>query len=248
MAERESLMPARPDQPKARQLFLPLLATVGILLLAFSSITLKQGRWIGRANHMTSTDTSLGYATNTEPDAHQRSHYIDPHCGDNGTDPAQTTTDECTGDFTLPVLAGVDVVAFFSLPPGATPVVGSENRMALFGDYRFYFSSIENLRLFENEPLKFIPAWGGFCSYGIANESVWTDTTLGPFSDPTKWEILPDGRLHVFRSSVPRAKFLADIPALLKAGQEVWTGWFGEDEVGPLNTACFCSEAICDDQ
>ena len=50
------------------------------------------------------------------------------------------------------------------------------------------------------------------------------------------------------RSSVPRAKFLADIPALLKAGQEVWTGWFGEDEVGPLNTACFCSEAICDDQ
>lgn len=58
-------------------------------------------------------------------------------------------SDECAGDFTLPVLAGVDVVAYFSLPPGAAPVFGSKNRVAFFGNYRFYFSSIENLRLFE---------------------------------------------------------------------------------------------------
>lgn len=28
---------------------------------------------------------------------------------------------------------------------------------------------------------------------------MWTDKTLGPFGDPSKWRILSDGRLHVFR-------------------------------------------------
>lgn len=36
--------------------------------------------------------TSLESATNVEPDAKPVFHYIDPHNGDNGTDPAQTTT------------------------------------------------------------------------------------------------------------------------------------------------------------
>lgn len=59
------------------------------------------------------------------------------------------TTAECTGDFSLPVLAGVDVVAYFSLNEGEPPVYGTENYMALFGAYRFYFGSMGNLRTFE---------------------------------------------------------------------------------------------------
>lgn len=52
-------------------------------------------------------------------------------------------------DLSLPVLAGVDVVAYWTLPGGATPVLGSHNLMSIFQGYRFFFSSIENLRTFE---------------------------------------------------------------------------------------------------
>ncbi|CAN0022069.1 unnamed protein product, partial [Laminaria digitata] len=48
-------------------------------------------------------------------------------------------------------------------------------------------------------PERYLPAWGGFCSYGVANETVWTGTTLGPFGDPSKWAIFADNRLHIFR-------------------------------------------------
>ncbi|CAN0038582.1 unnamed protein product, partial [Hapterophycus canaliculatus] len=65
-----------------------------------------------------------------------------------------------------PVLRGVDVVAYWTLPDGGEPVAGTPNLMATFGSYRFFFSSIENLRTFEKDPLKYLPAWGGFCSYG----------------------------------------------------------------------------------
>ncbi|CAM9400890.1 unnamed protein product, partial [Laminaria digitata] len=49
------------------------------------------------------------------------------------------------------------------------------------------------------DPDKYLPAWGGFCSYGIAKERIWKTSNLGPFADPSKWKILSDDRLHVFR-------------------------------------------------
>ncbi|CAM9360263.1 unnamed protein product, partial [Hapterophycus canaliculatus] len=50
-----------------------------------------------------------------------------------------------------------------------------------------------------SDPLAYLPAWGGFCSYGVAAEDFWTPDTLGPFSNPSKWIIGSDGKLHVFR-------------------------------------------------
>lgn len=49
----------------------------------------------------------------------------------------------------MPVLNGVDLVAYFSLDADAAPVYGTENYMAVFGNYRFYFSSMENFQKFE---------------------------------------------------------------------------------------------------
>lgn len=51
----------------------------------------------------------------------------------------------------------------------------------------------------QSNPDKYVPAFGGFCSFGVAAEPVWTADTLGPFGDPSKWTISLDGRLHVFR-------------------------------------------------
>jgi len=57
--------------------------------------------------------------------------------------------DECTRQYDLPVLAGVDLVAYWTLPEGSSAVHGSPNLMTVYEGYRFFFSSIENLRAFE---------------------------------------------------------------------------------------------------
>lgn len=59
-------------------------------------------------------------------------------------------------DLSLPVLGGFDVVAYWTLPDGAEPVLGTSALMALYGNYRFFFSSIENLRAFEVKGLRSI--------------------------------------------------------------------------------------------
>lgn len=69
-----------------------------------------------------------------------------PHQGD---DVNAKDTDICTGDTTLPVLLGVDLVAYFSLEESESAVFGSEDYASTYNGYLFYFSSAENQELFE---------------------------------------------------------------------------------------------------
>lgn len=46
--------------------------------------------------------------------------------------------------------------------------------------------------------MRYIPAWGGFCSYGVAREIIWNVENLGPASNPDYWTIY-NGVLYLFR-------------------------------------------------
>lgn len=63
--------------------------------------------------------------------------------------PAKVTTMICSGDRSLPVLEGTDVVAYFSLEPGSRAVKGSAQHISEYLGYLFYFSSKENKLVFE---------------------------------------------------------------------------------------------------
>ncbi|CAN0450469.1 unnamed protein product [Ectocarpus sp. 12 AP-2014] len=165
-----------------------------------------------------------------------------------------TTTWEC-GTSTEPVLNGADVVSYFSLKEGEAAMYGFEEYQVNYNGYTFMFASAQNKALFEASPLDYIPAWGGFCSYGIAQEGYWTVSTLGPPSDPNSWLITDDNVLRIFRSELPKAYFMEDIPGNIAAGNRIWTGWWGEgtlpgaDGTGSaMNTLCLCNIEICLDQ
>ncbi|CAN0059885.1 unnamed protein product [Ascophyllum nodosum] len=171
-------------------------------------------------------------------------------------DDRSPTTAICTGDVSKPVLDGADFVAYFSLDPDSAGVYGTEDYVATYNGYSFWFISEENKALFEQEPLNYIPAWGGFCSWGISREDWWTAETLGPDTDPNYWVITDDGVLHFFRSALPKKKFMGkvpgvwgDIPGNIRAGNDRWISWWGKAEPGtyrgPFNTACFCSADTC---
>lgn len=49
----------------------------------------------------------------------------------------------------MPVLQGVDVVAYFDLAPGSPPVHGSSHYSSEYMGYTFWFSSQQNKETFE---------------------------------------------------------------------------------------------------
>lgn len=60
----------------------------------------------------------------------------------------QTCWEDCAGSH-LPVLGGIDVVAYHAIDPGEPPVSGNQWHEALYGGYRFWFVSEANKALFQ---------------------------------------------------------------------------------------------------
>ena len=85
------------------------------------------------------------------------------------------------------MLLGHDPVAYFTR---GEPVRGQRERAVHLPDRTYWFASDEHRRLFEADPLRYEPKYGGFCSSGAAFA-----VKLG--SDPTAWQI-HDGRLFIF--------------------------------------------------
>lgn len=67
----------------------------------------------------------------------------------NGTKPARTTTSDCISDMSLPVVAGADVVAYFSMEAGTKPAIATGDISTTYDDYLFFFNTHENRQTFE---------------------------------------------------------------------------------------------------
>lgn len=85
-------------------------------------------------------------------------------------------------------LGGYDPVAYFEQSEAKK---GSENEVVEYNGYSYCFSSSKNRVLFETDPNKYLPEYGGWCAYAVAE----TSTRMSP--DPTQWQI-QDGKLQLF--------------------------------------------------
>ena len=78
-------------------------------------------------------------------------------------------------DYNEPVLEGFDVVAYFDLDYDAneTAVLGSEGYQSAYNSYTFWFSSQENLDLFEANPAQYVPKYGRECCSRVECTRAW---------------------------------------------------------------------------
>ncbi len=83
---------------------------------------------------------------------------------------------------------GYDPVAYFEQGEAKK---GVEEESVNYNGLTYYFSSTKNRLLFQESPEKYLPAYGGWCAYAIAESS----TKMEP--DPTMWQI-EDGKLQLF--------------------------------------------------
>jgi YHS domain-containing protein len=66
---------------------------------------------------------------------------------------------DCTDELSGPVLGGVDVVEYRSLPPGAKAILGNRAHARDFHGYTFWFVSNANAKTFVFNPEYYAPAW-----------------------------------------------------------------------------------------
>ena len=145
-----------------------------------------------------------------------------------------------------PVLLGFDVVYYHQIPSyndGGVARQGSPEFAYNFEGYQFWFVSRENRELFIQDPWKYAPAWGGFCSWGIARELQpewpWATDWLGPPASPWNGWAIVDGVLifNIWASYTDR--FLEETETNMKLAAERWKELNGGKlQAGPFNTHC----------
>jgi len=110
------------------------------------------------------------------------------------------------------VVGGYDVVAFHTI---GAPTEGSADFSSEYQGATWHFSSAENKALFDAEPGKYAPAYGGWCSAGASKgKKVATK--------PEFWAIV-DGQLYLNSSAKAHNKlFLAKTEEVIAKGESNW--------------------------
>lgn len=83
-------------------------------------------------------------------------------------------------------LHGYDPVSYFR---GGLPTVGSARFTATHAGAAFRFASAEHKQLFEKQPQRYLPQFGGFCAYGVSVKQKFD-------GDPRVFAIV-DGKLYL---------------------------------------------------
>ncbi|MEO9966922.1 MAG: YHS domain-containing (seleno)protein [Reichenbachiella sp.] len=85
-------------------------------------------------------------------------------------------------------VSGFDLVSYFT---AEAPILGSTKHAVELDGVIYRFTNAENKSAFEADTEKYLPAYGGWCAYAMANDGSLMS------SNPDKYEI-QDGKLYLF--------------------------------------------------
>ena len=118
------------------------------------------------------------------------------------------------------MLKGHDVVAYFT---DAKHLPGKAEFSSSYEGVDFRFASAEHKALFDKEPQKYLPQYGGYCANGIVYGIPWG-------GDADAWRIW-DGKLYIFGGAGSQRAFEMDRELNLKRADAYWA-----DEVKGSNS------------
>jgi len=110
-------------------------------------------------------------------------------------------------------LQGYDPVAFFT---DAKPAKGNPAITSEFDGVTYFFASEKHKAEFVKTPQKYLPAFGGYCAYGVSINRLF------PVEIDT-WEIV-DGRLILQYDQATKRKFAKAKMANLAKADGYWPG------------------------
>ena len=109
------------------------------------------------------------------------------------------------------MLKGADVVAYFTQDKY---VQGSPQFKSDYQGVTFRFASAENKALFDKEPTKYQPQFGGYCADGLVYGIPWG-------GDADTWRMV-NGKLYIFGGAASRDAWMLDEPRNLQLADKYW--------------------------
>ncbi len=110
------------------------------------------------------------------------------------------------------MLKGHDVVSYFTQNKHA---LGSPQITSLYEGVTFRFASAEHKALFDKEPAKYLPQYGGYCADGIVYGIPWG-------GDADTWT-MRDGKLYIFGGQSSKDAFELDPAANFVLADKYWS-------------------------
>ena len=108
-------------------------------------------------------------------------------------------------------IRGYDPVAYHV---AGEPTRGSTDFSSTYNGETWFFSSADNKALFDGDPERYAPAYGGYCAYGMSKNHVVS-------TDPNAWTI-EDGQLYLNYSLGVRKTWLKDVPGNVAKADVNW--------------------------
>ena len=109
---------------------------------------------------------------------------------------------------------GHDVVAYFSLEPGAKAVKGKPEHAVVWQGVAWYFSSAANLQKFKANPEAYAPQYGGYCAFASSKNFT---TSIRPNS----W-LIHNGKLYLNHNWVSKRMFISDLEQSIEQADANW--------------------------
>lgn len=116
-----------------------------------------------------------------------------------------------TGYFSDDAVSGYDVVAYFTQ---GKPVEGNEKFSVEYKDALWSFSSQKHLDLFNANPEKYEPQYGGYCAWSVSQGN-------SAESDPLVWKII-DNKLYLNYDREVQEMWLKDSANFIIQADKNW--------------------------
>jgi hypothetical protein len=129
------------------------------------------------------------------------------------TTPAFAAGPDVNATITGLALRGYDPVAYFT---EGKPALGDFTITAQYEGATYRFVSNDHKALFEKDPAKYLPQYGGFCAFGTA-QGFKVD------GDPNVWKIV-DGKLYLNLAPPVAVRWSQDVSGNIKSADDKWPG------------------------
>ncbi|MBF7072119.1 hypothetical protein ISG33_01725 [Glaciecola sp. MH2013] len=123
----------------------------------------------------------------------------------------QSSINEVNVDESRLAIKGYDPVAYFTM---SKPVLGSANHTATHLGATYQFSSAAHKALFEGNPEKYAPQYGGYCAFGVSKEYKFD-------IDPQAWAVV-DNKLYLNLNPKVQSRWLEQQDELIVEADSIW--------------------------
>lgn len=108
-------------------------------------------------------------------------------------------------------LHGVDPVAFIEID---NRIEGNAAYTAVHDGVAYYFASEANKQAFEKSPAKYLPQFGGFCTFGVS--------VAKKFDGNPRYAAVENGKLYVFLNEAIYNEFQKDRAGTIAKAERNW--------------------------